>query len=138
RFAEAGVGGVERIEAAEVLVIEHVDQIHRHTERRAGERWEVLPKPNIHISECPRIGNEEAALGRSEGTELRRRIPRGGQGVTDVGLDSAAEGDQAAELDTERIGHVQDTVRDNVTALVVAGLYRIEAGSGVAEIDCER
>ena len=98
---------------------------------------EILPEPEVDVSERPCVRNDEAGLGRGEPSEHGRWVARGGEQVAHVVLRAATERDEAAELNPKRIRHVEDPVRDDVAALVAARLLRIEGGVGEAEVVVE-
>src|SRR2546429_5059295 len=106
-------------------------------QRGSGEGREILSQSDVHIPECPGVRDNEATLGRREASKLRRWVTGCGEEVTDVVFQPAPEGDQATELDTKCVRHVQDPVSDHVTALVVAGLLRVKPGVGVGEVVVE-
>src|ERR1041384_4148841 len=126
RLAEVAGVRIEGVEVSEILEVEHIEHIHRDRYPRARHPREILAEADVDVTECPRVGNDEAVLGRREAPELRRRIAGRVEEVADVVLQPAAERDQPAELDPGDIGQVENPVGDDVTALIVPRLLRIE------------
>src|SRR3989442_266979 len=84
------------------------------------------------------LGGYRGPLPRATGAGApMARSGRKSEAVFRADLQPARIGDQAAELDAERVRHIDDPVGHDMAALVVPGLLRVKATVGAAEVVVE-
>src|SRR5437773_334209 len=91
--------------ATKVLIVEYVEYLECQVHFLCAERGHWSTEPHIHVAKRPSVREDEARLGR-EGSVFW---------APDLERNSRTQGEQAAELDSER--HVYDPIPDDAVAL---------------------
>src|SRR5882762_1938116 len=123
------------VEAAEILEIEDIEQVYGDPKLGTGNLREILAQLEIQAPVSPGIRDDEAVVLGCEPAIDVCEGPTEARWAADVQGSTARQGEQPAELDSEREGHVRNPVGYHAVPLVVpavVGMLRDPDGIGVS------
>src|SRR5437879_1963209 len=123
RMPKAQAGLTARIEAAQVLVIEGIEQVERDPHGRSRDVRKVLGQPQIDVAIGKGVREDEADPIRYKTTAFVAG-PAEPQRAPDILAEPAAQRKETAEEKPRGIRNIHHPVRDDVGLLIVGRMLR--------------